>query len=264
MPSPLLLPLLALVPVSLVMLALWARQRRTRDAGWVDAAWTASLGLLAPAYALLVPGVGWRRALVAGLVLAWAARLLLHLVPRLRRGPEDGRYRALREKWGADTDRRMRTFFLGQALLACLFSYPHLLAMGCPEAGVRPLDLVALALWLVGVGGEALADRQLARWVREPANKGSTCRAGLWRWSRHPNYFFEWVHWLAFPLLAVGAPHGAWAWAGPAVMFLLLRYVTGIPPSEAQALRSRGEDYRRYQQATSAFVPWPPKAEVPA
>lgn len=264
MPSPLLLPLLALVPVSLVMLALWARQRRTRDAGWVDAAWTASLGLLAPAYALLVPGVGWRRALVAGLVLAWAARLLLHLVPRLRRGPEDGRYRALREKWGADTDRRMRTFFLGQALLACLFSYPHLLAMGAPEAGVRPLDLVALALWLVGVGGESLADRQLARWVREPANKGRTCRAGLWRWSRHPNYFFEWVHWLAFPLLAVGAPHGAWAWAGPAVMFLLLRYVTGIPPSEAQALRSRGEDYRRYQQATSAFVPWPPKAEVPA
>jgi steroid 5-alpha reductase family enzyme len=264
MPPPLLLPVVALAPLSLVMAALWARQRRTQDAGWVDAAWTASLGALPALYALAVDGVVWRRVFVAALAGVWAARLLSHLVPRLARGPEDGRYRALRERWGPRTDRLMLGFFLAQALVAALLSYAHLLAMSAPAESLRAIDVAALALFTAGVVGEAVADRQLARWIADPAHRGRTCRAGLWRFSRHPNYFFEWIHWSCWPLLAWGGAHAGWAALAPLVMLLLLLFVSGIPPSEAQALRSRGADYRRYQRATSAFVPWPPRAEEPA
>jgi steroid 5-alpha reductase family enzyme len=98
---PLLLPALALPPLLAAMTAVWLAQRRSSNAGWVDVAWVASLGALGLAYAVVVDGLPWRRVLVAALVTAWAARLLIHLVPRVRRGPEDGRYRALRETWGA-------------------------------------------------------------------------------------------------------------------------------------------------------------------
>jgi steroid 5-alpha reductase family enzyme len=111
------------------------------------------------------------------------------------------------------------------------------------------------------VAGEALADRQLAAHRRDPANKGKTCRSGLWRYSRHPNYFFEFLHWFAYVFLAVGMGIGwiAASLIGPAVMLVFLYRVTGIPYTEAQALRSRGEDYAEYQRTTSPFLPLPPK-----
>ena len=116
--------------------------------------------------------------------------------------------------------------------------------------------------WLVAVGGEALADRQLSAHKADPANRGKTCRKGLWRYSRHPNYFFEFVHWFAYLALAVGA--GPWPVAlcalGPVVMFVFLYRFTGIPYTEQQALRSRGEDYAQYQRTTSAFFPLPPSS----
>jgi steroid 5-alpha reductase family enzyme len=130
-----------------------------------------------------------------------------------------------------------------------------------PVAGVTPWLVGGVAVWLLSVVGEGIADRQLARFRENPANKGKTCRDGLWRYSRHPNYFFEWLHWFAYVLLAVGSP---WFWlsaAGPVVMYLFLRYVSGIPYTEAQALRSRGEDYRRYQQTTPMLFPWFPKPD---
>jgi len=103
-----------------------------------------------------------------------------------------------------------------------------------------------------------MADRQLAAWREDPANAGRTCRAGLWAWSRHPNYFFEWLHWLAYPLLAVGLPLGWTVWFVPALMLLLVLKVTGIPPTERRSLERRGDDYRAYQRSTSAFIPMPP------
>ena len=117
----------------------------------------------------------------------------------------------------------------------------------------------ALAIWTVAVGGEALADRQLARWRADPAHRGRTCRAGLWAWSRHPNYFFEWLHWFAWPVLAFPAPHWWLALSGPLLMLLFLNRLSGIPWTEAQALRSRGDDYRRYQDEVSPFLPLPPR-----
>jgi steroid 5-alpha reductase family enzyme len=111
---------------------------------------------------------------------------------------------------------------------------------------------------LVAIAGESLADAQLAAFKRRAA-KGQVCDAGLWRYSRHPNYFFEWLVWVAYFLFALGSPHGWLAFVGPAsILFLLLR-VTGIPLTEEQSLRSKGDAYRRYQRTTSAFVPWFPK-----
>jgi len=120
-------------------------------------------------------------------------------------------------------------------------------------------DVLAIAVWIVAIAGEGVADRQLARFRADPENRGKTCRAGLWRYSRHPNYFFEWVHWFTYVLLAFGSPYVWLTLAGPAVMLLFLYKVTGIPYTEKRALMSRGDDYRRYQETTSAFVPWFPR-----
>jgi steroid 5-alpha reductase family enzyme len=187
----------------------------------------------------------------------WGARLGLHLFRRVIREPEDGRYRQLRSDWGAAAQRKLFGFFQLQAAWAVMFAAPMLAA--CSNA--RPfswVDLAGIGLFIVSIGGETAADQQLARFRANPANRGLVCRDGLWRYSRHPNYFFEWLHWWAY--VPLGAGSSLW-WVpglGVVVMLLFLTRVTGIPPTEAQALRSRGDAYRDYQRTTSAFFPWPP------
>src|SRR5205085_9891346 len=141
-----------------------------------------------------------------------------------------------------------------------LFSLPFVAAAGRHDNTVCAWTLAAIAIWLLSVGGESLADRQLAKFRAEPSNRGKTCRAGLWAWSRHPNYFFEWLHWFAYPLLAFGEPQWWLALAGPVLMLLFLYRLSGIPWTEQQSLRSRGDDYRRYQAQVSAFFPLPPRS----
>ncbi len=241
-----------------VMGALWLRQTRTRDATSVDIAWSALLGLFAVGYALLSDGDVARRALVASTVAGATWRLALHLyVDRARAGREDGRYAKLRAEWGASAQGKFFLLFQAQALLAAALSLPF--ALACTStAPLGALDFAALALWAVGLAGEGVADRQLARFKRDAANRGRTCRVGLWRYSRHPNYFFQWCLWIAYALFGLSAPWGAAGFAAPLAMLGLILFVTGIPPTEAQALRSRGDDYREYQRTTSAFVPWRP------
>jgi steroid 5-alpha reductase family enzyme len=235
---------------------LWLLQRRIGDAGVVDVGWSLSLGLLAGILAVGGEGDASRRALLAVLAGAWSLRLGTHLlIDRVLARGEDGRYQMLRESWGARQQPYMFLFFQAQALIAVLFAVPFLVVAGNPRS-LGPLDVVAVALWLVAVGGEAVADRQLARFKADPANKGRTCRVGLWSVSRHPNYFFEWLHWFAYVVLAVGAPHAWLSLLGPVAMLLFLLRVTGIPYTERRALLSRGEDYARYQREVSPFIPW--------
>jgi len=243
-----------------VMIALWVVQRARRDAGVVDVGWAAGLGLLAVLYAVLAAGPPLRRLLVAAMAGAWSLRLAWYiLVNRVLGKPEDGRYQTLRSKWGDRAQSRFFVFFQLQALVDMIFSLPYLVAMTNPTPGLGVWGLAGVLVWVVAVVGEALADRQLAAFRADPANRGRTCRVGLWRLSRHPNYFFEWLHWWSYVLLAVGSPWWALTLVGPALMLFFLFKVTGIPATEAQALASRGEDYRDYQRTTSAFVPWFPR-----
>jgi steroid 5-alpha reductase family enzyme len=251
--------LVVLIAAAVVMTLVWEIQRRTRNAGYVDAAWSFLMGGAAVYYNAIGPGAALPRALTATLGALWGFRLGLHILHRMRHEAEDGRYRHLRERIRGHQG-KFFAFFMFQAGLTALFSLPFYVASRNPQATWTPWLVAGVVVWLVGVGGESLADRQLARFRADPANRGTTCRAGLWRYSRHPNYFFEWLHWFAYVGLAVGAPAWGWSLLGPALMLVSLCWVTGIPFVEAQALRSRGDDYRRYQRETSVFVPWFPRA----
>jgi len=242
-----------------VMLGLWLLQLRTRDATLVDVGWTVNLGLLAAFYAVSADGAPQRRWLVAVLVGAWSVRLALHLLRSRVLAPgqgEDKRYAALRERWGERAAHNFFWLYQAQALLDALLSLPFLLSCLDPQSRLGPAALLAALLLGISIAGEWTADRQLLRFKADPTSRGRTCRAGLWRYSRHPNYFFEWLAWCAFALLALPSPLGWLGLSAPLLMLFLLLRVTGLPPAEEQALRSRGDDYRAYQRSTSAFFPW--------
>jgi len=248
------------VILGLMQLGFWLWQVRTRNAGWVDVGWALGLAVMALLAAALGPRpLGGRLlgALMGGL---HGLRLGLHLWRRVATDAhEDGRYQAIRAAWKTGTNAKFFIFFQAQALLDVLLGLPFLLAAWNPRPGLHPLEWAACALWLGAWAGEALADAQLRRFKARPESRGLTCREGLWRYSRHPNYFFEWLVWVAYLLLALSAPLGWVAVLCPALMLYFLLRVTGIPYTEAQSLRSRPEDYARYQRETSPFIPWFPK-----
>ncbi len=235
--------------------------RRLDNYGFVDVAWSYAFLLLAGFYA--VGGTGWgpRRLLVATLAGSWSLRLGTHLLKRVagHHPVEDGRYVQLRRDWAGNFGPKMFGFFQMQAASVVLLGVPFLLPVLNPTAGFHALEIAGAALWVLAIAGEAVADAQLAAFKRAPANRGGVCTVGLWRYSRHPNYFFEWLVWVAYFLIALASPGGWLAVIGPAAILFLLLRVTGIPLTEKQALRSKGEPYRRYQATTSAFVPWWPK-----
>ncbi len=254
---------------SAMMFVLWLRQERTKDASLVDLGWTVGLGALGVLHAVRGDGDPARRAVLGTIAALWAIRLGWHLwTDRIRGKEEDGRYVELRASWGPAASRNFFLFFQAQALLDVILSIPFLVVAtnGAGAPGWR--EGLAIGIAAVAVTGETIADRQLAAFRADPVHRGITCRRGLWRYSRHPNYFFEWLHWwayvpLAIPDLSGGAGDALGAWPvllGPALMLLFVLKITGIPPTEARALRSRGDDYRRYQAETSAFFPWFPRS----
>jgi steroid 5-alpha reductase family enzyme len=252
------LVLIGWLVMSLVMIAVWALQRRLGDAGIVDVAWTFGVGVLGAAFAILGGDAPWeRRLLVAALVSLWALRLGSHIAHRVMTQPEDGRYVDLKRQWGAQAQAKLFRFFQFQAFGAVLFAAPMLFV----ARNTQPLgwlDALGIAIWTVAIVGEAIADRQLAAFRARPNNPQRVCREGLWRYSRHPNYFFEWLHWWAYVALALFAPFGWATILWPMMMLYFILRVTGIPPTEAQAVRSRGDAYREYQRTTSPFFPWFP------
>ncbi len=243
---------------AIIMCLTWLYQRRVDNAGWVDVVWSALLGALAIIHAWLGDGSESMRLLTAVMGGFWGLRLAWHLGVRVAGEPEDGRYQAMRQRWGEKQQSNLLWFFLAQALVAWLFGWVFWVTANNP-AGFSSWAVLAVIVWLVAISGESIADRQLARFKHRPDSQGKTCREGLWRYSRHPNYFFEWLHWCSYPLLAVGGGYWWLALLGPVVMLLFLYRLTGIPYTEQQALKSRGDDYREYQRTTSAFFPWPPK-----
>jgi len=233
--------------------------RRAGKIGYVDVAWAGMMGACALLVAAFAQGTPLSRALVGALSAAWALRLCWHLWRRVAHEAEDGRYIALRERW-RDSGLAFFAFFQAQALVVALFTLPIAVVATRSSDPTPACIAVAVLTWVLAVGGESLADQQLARFRADPGNRGRTCRAGLWAWSRHPNYFFEWLHWFAYLFLALGHPQWWLALSGPVLMLLFLYRLSGIPWTEAQSLRSRGEDYRRYQSEVSPFIPLPPRS----
>ncbi len=260
MPTTLLI-VTALAGLCALFALLYLLARRIDNYGIVDIAWSYAFALLAGYYALLAPGWLPRRLLFASLVVLWSLRLGTHLYRRVigHHPVEDGRYVQLRQDWAGNFAPKMAGFFQMQAASVVLLGIPFLLPALNPTPQFHPLEITGAILWLVALAGESLADAQLAAFKSKPANRGRVCAAGLWRTSRHPNYFFEWLIWVAYFVFALASPWGWLAALSPAIILYLLLRVTGIPLTEQQSLRSKGDAYREYQAATSAFVPWWPK-----
>jgi steroid 5-alpha reductase family enzyme len=230
----------------------------------VDPVWATGFTLIVFLYTTLAPGDPVRRAVVFGLVALWSLRLGTHLYGRWRKHlpAEDVRYAQLREEWGPAMGRKMFGFFQLQGLLQVLLSLPFLLSSlnrtrGNGPFGLGPLEWIGIVLWLAGLVGETIADRQLAAFRKKPSNRGKVCRVGLWNLSRHPNYFFEWLVWVGFAVFALQSPWGFVGILSPVAMWHFLVNVTGIPMTEALSVKSKGDAYREYQRTTNAFIPWP-------
>lgn len=265
--------LIALVVISAALSAImsvaFVIQQRTGNSGWVDTVWTFGLGLTGGLAALShVTGESLepRQLIVAAFAAVWAARLGAHIASRTRKIADDPRYARLIEGWGADARREMFWLLQKQAVVSIPMAMAMFLAAHHPTPELALADFAAIGVMAIAIIGEGIADWQLQLFKSKPANKGGINDVGLWRWSRHPNYFFETLGWLAYPLLAVdfsGAyPWGWLAFAAPVCMYWLLVYVSGIPPLEEHMLRTRGDQFRAYQRRTNAFFPAPPHRDA--
>lgn len=255
--------LLAAVASVAALSAAWAVARSTGDGGWVDAIWALSAGAISAAAALwpAADAALSRQALAAALIALWGARLGAYIAARTAAAERpDPRYERLVAEWGGWNGRAWR-FLMIQAATVVVLALAVRAAAVRPEAALDARDALAAAIVLAAVGGEALADRQMAAFRRDPRNRGRVADRGLWGWSRHPHYFFEWLVWLAWPAMAFDpAAPASWltlpaAW----MMWWLLNHVSGVPMLEAEMLRSRPEAYRAYQARVSRFFPLPPK-----
>lgn len=250
--------------LSATMMGAWFVALRTGRSGWIDAIWSFATGV-SGATAALLPLAGTavfvRQVLVAALALVWSLRLGIHIAVRTAQGGDDPRYAQLREEWGDAFKGRLFWFLQIQALAALALVLSIAAAAHNPGPGLRLSDWLGVGCLVVAVLGEAVADRQLSTFRANPANKGKVCDVGLWGLSRHPNYFFEWLGWLAYAIVAIdltGAyPWGWLALGGPLLMYWLLVHASGIPPLEAHMVRSRGKAFRDYRHRVNAFWPGP-------
>jgi steroid 5-alpha reductase family enzyme len=239
----------------------WLASVALRNVNLVDSLWGVMLAVSAACCALLLPSTGARSTLTLVLVVVWAARLCAYITWRNWGEPEDHRYRAIRRNNEPFVWKSLYVVFGLQAVLAWLISLSLHAAIG----GTAPLgafDYAGALLWLVGFSFETVADAQLARFKASPGNAGRVLDRGLWRYTRHPNYFGEFCVWWGFYCFAVAAG-GWWALVSPLLMSVLLLRVSGVTLLE-QTIRERRPAYADYVRRTSAFFPWPRRKTVVA
>lgn len=243
--------------VGIMFFCLWLLHFPLKNAGIVDIGWGPGFIILAGLYVSL--GAGWtlRNTIFFLMFAVWGLRIALFLIKRLlKEGHEDRRYQTLRAQWAPGVTWKFLAFFETQAMLQIFLSLPAAVATLNPRPELNSVEMLGLSVWMAGLIGETIADEQLLAFKSNPSNAGRTCDQGLWRYSRHPNYFCEWLIWVGFSIYSIPTPLGWISPISPLVMYILMMYFSGIPLAEAQALKTRGEDYRRYQQTTNAFFPW--------
>lgn len=252
----------AIIAVALLcfigQLIAWAWQFHTKNTDIVDITWALLIVLSGLIYVAMAEGSGFHRYIVLLIPIAWYARLSWHLIDRYKVEHEDGRYQQLRAHWSENTQSKLFVFFMFQAVLAFAFSYPVSIIVSSSHSFdvFDGIGIVIAALSFIGV---TLSDYQLRQFKRRKDTKGKVCNIGLWRYSRHPNYFFEWTHWFAYPLIGWHAEQGWLLWIYPVLMLLFLLKLTGIPFNEQQNIRSKGDAYREYQRKTNKFFLGPTK-----
>ena len=248
---------------SLVMFAGWVVALKINNTSYVDVLWAYGVGILGFSYLYLSQGQTdpTRLILLQFLVTLWSVRLGTYLLGRCLGKAEDPRYAYLREWMGNRAKLGFFLFFQVQAFWIVLFASPFLILVRNPNP-LAPQDLIGLAIWLIGFIGLNVADRQLARFKQAPKRKrADVCETGLWKYSRHPNYFFEWVLWLGYLPMGWAANEGAWLLALPAMLYVFLTKITGIPFVEARKLEASGQAYASYVDRTSSFFLWFPKSK---
>jgi steroid 5-alpha reductase family enzyme len=243
---------------SIIMMFVWLWAWRIKNAGVVDIFWSFNFGVIAIILFLMGDDYSLRKLMICGMVLLWSSRLGIYLLIRVgsHLHTEEGRYQQLRKEWAPAANAKFFGFFQMQAFSNVFLAIPFFLICLNRSALFQPLEYVAVCIWTLAVLGESAADNQLKTFKSSFANKGKVCDKGLWNYSRHPNYFFEWMIWISYFLFACASP---WGWISivcPLVILFLILKVTGIPMTEEQSIRSKGEAYKEYQRTTSAFIPW--------
>ncbi|MCB1586208.1 MAG: DUF1295 domain-containing protein [Xanthomonadales bacterium] len=236
----------------------WIWQLKTNNADIVDLTWSVGIVICSmyyflnqspeysPSYWMLIfPGL-------------WYLRLSIHLLLRYDINHEDRRYTYLRRYWNKKAHFNFFWFFMAQALLIFIFSLPAYW-LTVAQWSFNHLSIMALLIGIISLIGVTLADKQLLSFKIKNSGTKNVCDEGLWRYSRHPNYFFEWTHWFVYPILLYQTEYFLWSLIYPILMLIFLLKLTGIPYSEQQSILNRGDNYREYQNRTNKFFPWKPK-----
>jgi steroid 5-alpha reductase family enzyme len=252
------LVIICLISCCVIMALVWVWAHKIKNAGVVDIFWSYNFPVIAIILLALAPGFGTRKTMICAMVIIAGLRLGTHLAIRIvsHIREEEGRYQQLRKEWAPNAERRFFFFFQFQGISNVLLAIPFFMSSMNTRPELSIFEYIGFVIWVISVTGETIADRQLAAFKKDKTNKDKVCDIGLWHYSRHPNYFFEWLMWVAYFVFALGSPYGYLAVISPAIILYLLLKVTGIPATEEQSLRSKGEAFKRYQASTSVFVPW--------
>lgn len=234
-----------------------------RDNSIADIAWGPGFLVVASTALVVARNITARPLLAALLTAVWGVRLGVHIFLRNRGRGEDYRYAAWRKAWGRwFIPRSFLQVFLLQGLFMFLISTSVVVICHASASPLGALDFAGLAVWLLGFLFESVGDRQLARFKKDPANRGRIITSGLWRWTRHPNYFGEATMWWGLVLMALAVPGGLLALVSPVTITALLRWVSGVPMLERKY--AGNEEFAAYARRTNAFIPWFPKRDAPA
>ncbi|MFM9226951.1 MAG: DUF1295 domain-containing protein [Actinomycetota bacterium] len=250
----------AAITIAILMISTWVVSVLIKNASIVDIVW--GLGFVAVAWVLAwrIDGDSGRQTLLAVMVGAWGLRLGGYLAKRNLGHGEDFRYVLMRKRWGAKFPIvSLLTVFTLQGVLMWVVSLPVQFGNGDDSPGVGPLAVVGIVVWIAGLAFETIGDAQLARFKRDPANKGQVMDKGLWRYTRHPNYFGDALLWWGIGIVGAESGSGVIGFIGPVLMTVLLTRVSGVPMLE-HSMAKRRPGYTEYVARTSAFIPRPPRA----
>jgi steroid 5-alpha reductase family enzyme len=252
-----LLPLVSLACVSVLMAGIWIWATRIKNAGIVDIFWAFDFAIIAVVIWLLAEE-SRRRNVVCILAMLWSLRLGGYLMKRVgvHLHEEEGRYKQLRKEWAPHVNLKFFVFFQMQAISNVFLAIPFFITALNSAPQLSVLEYIGAAMWLLSIIGEAISDWQLQHFKKDPANKGKVCQYGLWNYSRHPNYFFQLMIWISVFIFSISSPYGWIAIVCPLTIGFLIFKVTGIPMTEEQSIRSKGELYKQYQRSTSVLIPW--------